>query len=142
MHSNTFWLIKVMLLYFSLSYLQLENRVLPPIGTTSRATNKRSSLNSLREPEVETHIKTFDNEMTSNMVAPQYNMEPYSMGNNAMDLRAKSGCNETYANTCIGERSDNGLNMAINLNIAMKTNRTNSCPKLPTLLTDSKANCK
>lgn len=160
MHSNTFWLIKLMV-YFSLSYLQLENRVLPPIGATSRAV-KRNSFNGAREPlatptapsaaaaaasAAAADIKPFDNELTPNTAAVQHNNEPCSMGYNARDLRAKSGsCNEFHANTCNGDRSDKSLNNAINLNIAPKTSRTNSCPKLPTLLTDSKAgntlNCK
>lgn len=149
MHSNTFWLIKLML-NFSLSYLQLENRVLPPIGATSRATI-RGSFNGIREPLASiaaTNIKTFDNEMTSNTASAQhYTDSSGAMVNSTRDLRAKSDNNESYANTCNEERGDNSSsNTAINLNIATKNNRTNSCPKLPTLSTDSKAtttsNCK
>lgn len=153
MHSNTFWLIKLITLYFSLSYLQLENRVLPPIGATSHAV-KRNSFNGapLATPTTTSaiaaaDIKPFDNELTSNTAAAQHYNEPCSKGYNARDLRVKSvSCNEFHANTCNGDRSDKSLNNAINPNIAPKTSRTNSCSKLPTLLTDSKAgntlNCK
>ncbi|XP_031626541.1 armadillo repeat-containing protein 2 isoform X2 [Contarinia nasturtii] len=96
---------------FSLSYLQLENRVLPPIGTTSLVT-KLSLLNGVEEPDGS--IKNVDDEMTSNRSAlqqQQHQTDSCAMGNNVMDLRAKSD----------------------------KNNRNNGCPKLPTLLSDMKS---
>lgn len=81
------------MLYFSLSYLQLENRVLPPIGTTSRAT-KLSSLSGIQYAVAD--IKTFNDGMTSNTTASQH-IESSKAVNNVMDLHAKSG-NESNAN--------------------------------------------
>lgn len=126
----------------SLSYLQLENRVLPPIGATSRAT-KYGSLNSVHEPA--TDIKTVDNEMTTNMIAASQHADPNSMGYNATNIRA-SNSNESHANTCRTNKGDNNTSTTINLNIAMKNNRTTGQPKLPTLSTETKtgttSNCK
>lgn len=126
-----------------MSYLQLENRVLPPIGQTSRTT-KYSSLNSVHEPV--TNVKTIvdDGMTTSNMT--QHVVDLNSMGNNATNLRASHN-NESNANTCHIDKGDNISSTTINLNIAMKNNRhTVGQPKLPTLLNDTKtgaiSNCK
>lgn len=80
----------------------MENRVLPPIETTSLVT-KLSILNGVQEPDGS--IKSVDNELTSNTSVSQqqhyyHHTDSFSMGNNVMDFRAKSG-NESYANTCI-----------------------------------------
>lgn len=129
-------------IYFSLSYLQLENRVLPPIGTTSRAT-KLNALTNVQEPIAD--IKAFNDEMTSNTATAQH-IGSSTMANSATDLRMKNG-HELYANACIGEKGDNSANTAINLNIGTKNNRTNGQLKLPTILpaeskTGTTSNCK
>lgn len=130
--------------YFSLSYLQLENRVLPPIGTTPRAT-KLSALGNVQEPVAD--IKTFNDEMTSYTIALQHIGSDTMVGNSGMDLRMKNGTDVGYANVRNGEKGDNSTNIAINLNIGTKNNRTNGHIKLPTLLsaetkTGTTSNCK
>lgn len=134
------------MLYFSLSYLQLENRVLPPIVSTPppRAA-KLSTLNNVQGPVA--NIKTFNDEMTSNTIALEQHAESDTLGNNGMDLRMKNGNNELHANNCIGEKGDNITSTPINLNIGTKNNRTNGQLKLPTLSqpetkTGTTSNCK
>lgn len=116
--------------------------MLPPIGTTARAP-KYGSLNSVHEPA--TSIKTFNDETTFNRIVAQHND---STGTNAMYSQTKSTktCNESHANSSAGEKGDNSSNIAINLNIGTKNNRTTGQPKLPTLSTEMKIgttpNCK
>lgn len=80
---------------YSLSYLQVENR-LPPIAATSIAT-KLCLLNSVQEPSA-TDIKTIDDEMTSNTTTEhrqqqqqEHQIESGSMESTAIELRTKSG---------------------------------------------------
>lgn len=79
---------------FSLSYLQVENR-LPPIAATSFAT-KLCLLKSVQEPST-TDIKTIEDEMTSNTTTEhqqqqqEQHIESGSMESTAIDLRANSG---------------------------------------------------
>lgn len=128
----------------------MENRVLPPIEIASRLPKPSTSKN------VSTSIvccKTISNDIAANAQPLQHALDHrllQSIGNcNAYNLRPMD-CNEfSSASNCIGEKSDNNLNiraLAINSNIETKTNRCNGQPKLPTLLTESKiaisTNCK
>lgn len=139
----------------------MENRVLPPIEIPSRSP-KPNTLNNV--PTSIAGAKTITND---NITLP--NTQPFLetlehrpckpiCSNNtntsrnrssSLDLQVKDN-NELNANNCIGEKSDNNLNIrtlsAINSNIETTTNRCNGQPKLPTLSTDTKiaisANCK
>lgn len=100
------------MLCFSLSYLQLENFVLPPIGTTAiHRPTKLSSLNGIAQQQQQqqeqqqsvSSIKSAfnDEETTSNTAAAvtvtvaaaasQCHAEAKTMGKNTTDLRVQNG---------------------------------------------------
>lgn len=98
------------MLCFSLSYLQLENFVLPPIGTTAvHRPTKLSSLNTTaqqqqllqqQQQQSASSIKALNDEGTTSSTtatpraaaaASQRHAESNTMGNNTADLRVQSG---------------------------------------------------
>lgn len=136
----------------------MENRVLPPIEIPSHSP-KPNTLNNVPTSIAGAKTITKDNNILSNVQPILQTLEHRSCKPNnsnsiigkssSLDLRVKDN-NESNANNCIGEKSDNNLNIgtssSINSNNETTANRCNGQPKLPTLSTDTKfaisANCK
>lgn len=144
-----------------MSYLQVENRVLPPIEIPSRSP-KPNTLNNVSTSIAGAKTITNDNNVLPNAQPLLQTLEhrsckPICNSNSntsrsrssSLDLRVKDN-NESNANNCIGEKSDNNLNigtsLTINSNIETTANRCSGQPKLPTLSNDTKiaisVNCK
>lgn len=142
-----------------MSYLQVENRVLPPIPCRSPKPNN-NTVNNV--PTSIVGSKTISNNVVASNGQQQHQQLQHTLhaldhrsnksignSNNTNDLRENNAINANNCN-CIGEKSDNNLNIgavsAINFNIETKANRCMGQPKLPTLSNDSKiaisANCK
>lgn len=137
----------------------MENRVLPPIEIPSRSP-RPNILNNVPTSIAGAKTITEDNNilpksqpllqtLEHRSCKPICNSNISRTRTSSLDLRVKDN-NESNANNCIGEKSDNNLNIvtssAINSNIETTANRCNGQPKLPTLSTDTKitisANCK
>lgn len=139
----------------------MENRVLPPIEIPSRSPkSKTNNVNNVPTSRAGAKTITNDNNVLPNAQTllqilehrsckPNCNSNISRSRSSSLDLQAKDN-NESNANNCICEKSDNNLNIgkssAINSNIETTTNRCNGQPELPTLSTDTKmaisTNCK